>query len=79
VSGIVRRACTRAGAAPAGPRAFRHALGCDLLAAGASLAEIRDVLRHHNITTTAVYARADLAALTVLVRPWPASGRQEAP
>ena len=79
VSGIVRRACARAGAAPAGPRAFRHALGCDLLAAGASLAEIRDVLRHQNITTTALYARADLAALAVLVRPWPASQRPETP
>ena len=79
VSGIVRRACARAGAAPAGPRAFWHALGCDLLAAGASLAEIRDVLRHQNITTTALYARADLGALAVLVRPWPGSQRQEAP
>ena len=77
VSGIVRRACARAGAAPAGPRAFRHALGCDLLAAGASLAEIRDVLRHQDITTTAVCARAGLAALAVLVRPWPASGQEE--
>lgn len=53
VYGIVRRACARAGVAPADPRAFRHALGCGLLAAGASLADIRDVLRHQDITTTA--------------------------
>jgi integrase/recombinase XerD len=71
VYGIVARACERAAIAPAGPRAFRHALGCDLLAAGASLADIRDVLRHQDITTTAGYARADLAAMTPLVRPWP--------
>jgi site-specific recombinase XerC len=77
VYGIAARACVRAGVDPVGPRAFRHALGCDLLAAGASLAEIRDVLRHQNITTTALYARADLAALAVLVRPWPTSPRQE--
>ena len=71
VYGIVARACERAGTAPAGPRAFRHALGCGLLAAGASLADIRDVLRHQDITTTAEYARAGLAALAPLVRPWP--------
>jgi site-specific recombinase XerD len=77
VYGIAARACARAGVVAVGPRAFRHALGCDLLAAGASLVEIRDVLRHRNITTTALYARADLAALTILVRPWPISQRQE--
>jgi site-specific recombinase XerD len=74
VYGIVQRACRRAGVAEAGPRAFRHALGCDLLAAGASLVEIGEVLRHQNIATTALYARVDLAALAalaVLVRPWP--------
>jgi site-specific recombinase XerD len=77
VYGIAQRACARAGVVAVGPRAFRHALGCDLLAAGASLVEIRDVLRHGHITTTALYARVDLAALTVLVRPWPTSQRQE--
>ncbi len=78
VYGIAERACARAGIVPVGPRAFRHALGCDLLAARASLVEIRDVLRHRNITTTALYARADLTAMAVLVRPWPTSPRQEA-
>jgi site-specific recombinase XerD len=74
VYGIVARACQRAGIAPAGPRAFRHALGCGLLAAGATLADIRDVLRHQDLTTTAGYARASLDALSPLVRPWPVAG-----
>jgi integrase/recombinase XerD len=73
VYGIVARACARAGVRQVSPRSFRHGLGCDLLAAGASLAEISDVLRHKNVATTAIYARADLAALVPLVRPWPAS------
>lgn len=75
VYGIVARACARAGVRPASPRSFRHGLGCDLLAAGASLAEISDVLRHKNLAATAVYARADLAALVPLARPWPAGPR----
>jgi len=73
VHGIVARACERAGVPPAGPRAFRHALGCGLLAAGASLADVRDVLRHSDVVTTAGYARPGPDALAALIRPWPGS------
>ncbi len=73
VHGIVARACERAGVPPAGPRSFRHALGCGLLAAGASLADVRDVLRHSDVVTTAGYARPGPGALAALVRPWPGS------
>jgi integrase/recombinase XerD len=73
VHGIVARACERAGIPPAGPRAFRHAPGCGLLAAGASLADVRDVLRHSDAVTTAGYARPGPDALARLVRPWPGS------
>lgn len=76
VYGIVARACERVGVAPPlSPRSFRHGLGCDLLTAGASLVEISDVLRHTDLATTAIYARADLAALAPLVRAWPESHR----
>jgi len=71
VYGIVARACARAAVAPVSPRSFRHGLGCDLLAAGASLVEISEVLRQKDLATTAIYARVDLAALAPLVRPWP--------
>lgn len=73
VYGIVARACERAGVPAAGPRAFRHALGCGLLAAGATLADVRDVLRHSDAVTTAGYARPGPDALAALVRPWPGS------
>lgn len=75
VGAVVTRACTRAGIPPAGPRAFRHAAGHDMLAGGASLAEIRDVLRHRDIATTAAYTRVEVSALRPLARPWP--GRTE--
>jgi integrase/recombinase XerD len=45
-----------------------------LLAAGASLEEVGQVLRHRTGQATATYAKVDFAALAALVRPWP--GRQ---
>lgn len=71
VGAAVQRACTRAGLARIGPRAFRHAVGHDLLQAGASLIEIRDVLRHRDVETTTGYTRVDVSALRALTRPWP--------
>ncbi len=76
VGALIARACTRAGIPLTGPRAFRHAVGHDLLASGASLVEIRDVLRHRDIATTAGYARVGVSALRPLARPWPGSGER---
>jgi site-specific recombinase XerD len=42
-----------------------------MLRAGASLAEIGQVLRHRERKTTAIYARVDRTALRALARPWP--------
>ncbi len=42
-----------------------------MLQAGASLAEIGQVLRHREQKTTAIYAKIDCQALRVLARPWP--------
>jgi integrase len=71
VGQVVKEASTRAGIPVCGPRLLRQALACDLLAAGAGLSEIAQVLRHWNIATTAIYAKADHQALAALVRPWP--------
>ena len=79
VGALVGRACARAGVPLTGPRAFRHAVGHDLLKGGASLVEIRDVLRHRDIETTSAYTRVDVSALRPLARPWPGTGRQQAP
>jgi len=71
VGGIVARACRRAGVPVCGPHRLRHALACDLLARGAGLEEVAQLLRHSDLTTTAVYARADLARLAGLAQPCP--------
>ena len=78
IGALVGRACARAGVARIGPRAFRHAVGHDMLQGGASLVEIRDVLRHRDIETTSAYTRADVSALRPLARPWPGVGKQRA-
>lgn len=54
--------------------ALRHGLAMRLLGQGASLEEVGDVLRHHCVRSTTVYARYDLAALRPLARPWPVPG-----
>jgi site-specific recombinase XerD len=42
-----------------------------MLAAGAGLEEIGQVLRHRSAATTAIYAKADHSALAALAVPWP--------
>jgi integrase/recombinase XerD len=42
-----------------------------MLRAGSPLAEIGQVLRHRSAATTAIYAKADHAALAALALPWP--------
>ena len=75
VSYVVRRACARAGIAAAGAHRLRHTAAASMLAAGGTLAEIGQVLRHARPGTTAIYAKADLLALSPLARPWPGDPR----
>jgi len=75
VSCVVRRASVRAGVAPAGAHRLRHATAVTMLAAGGTLAEIGQVLRHATPGTTAIYAKADMLALSPLARPWPGGPR----
>jgi len=71
ITAVVHRACRRAGIAAFGPHRLRHAVACALLADGASLEEIGQLLRHADQTTTAVYAKADLVRLSELAMPCP--------
>jgi site-specific recombinase XerD len=71
VCGVVHDACVRAGIPPVGPHRLRHTAATGMLRAGASLAEIGQVLRHRERKTTAIYARVDRTALRALARPWP--------
>jgi len=71
VASTVRRACRRAGIAEVGSHRLRHTVACEMVAAGVPLVQIAQVLRHHSLQTTAVYARVDLDRLRLLAAPWP--------
>lgn len=71
VSHVVAAACRRAGLEPFYAHRLRHAAATQMLDAGASLEEIRQVLRHRRDMTTALYAKVDRAALGLVARPWP--------
>jgi integrase/recombinase XerD len=71
VTNLVARACERAGVPRFGPHRIRHAAACDLLAAGASMEEIGQLLRHAQQRTTAIYAKVDQARLAELAMPCP--------
>lgn len=75
VTDVVIRACQRAGIPLVGAHRLRHTAATELLRHGAGLAEIGQVLRHQDQTTTAVYAKVDRAALSPLALPWPGSER----
>jgi len=71
---VVHRACQRAGLPQFGAHRLRHAVACDLLRRGATLAEVGQLLRHRDERTTAIYAKVDLDALRALARPCPQAG-----
>ena len=72
VSDSLRRVCLRCGVGVIGAHRLRHGLATDMLARGASLIEVGQVLRHRDIATTAIYAKVDLDTLRRLAQPWPA-------
>jgi site-specific recombinase XerD len=71
VTQVVGRACERAGVPRFGPHRIRHAAACGLLAAGAPMEEISQLLRHAQQRTTAIYAKVDHARLAELAMPCP--------
>jgi site-specific recombinase XerD len=75
VSAIVSRAAIRAGVPAATAHRLRHTAATELLRAGASLPEVGQVLRHASMLSTAIYAKVDQAALSLVARPWPAGAR----
>jgi integrase/recombinase XerD len=50
---------------------LRHSAATAMLACGAPLTEIGQVLRHRRASTTAIYAKVDIEVLRTLARPWP--------
>jgi site-specific recombinase XerD len=71
VSAIVRRASLRCGLEPLGAHRLRHTVATELLHFGAGLNEIGLVLRHHRLSTTAIYAKVDRSRLVTIAQPWP--------
>ena len=74
---LARRHCAAAGITSGGAHRLRHTLASDLLAAGASLAEIGLVLGHRSPFVTSIYAKVDRLALAELARPWPLTRTRE--
>lgn len=71
VIAVVEAAGARSGTGATGAHRLRHSAATAMLAAGGSLEEIGQVLRHVRPATTAIYAKVDLTALAPLARPWP--------
>lgn len=69
----IRRAFTRAGLPYTSSHLLRHTMANRLLAAGSSLKEVADVLRHRSLTSTQVYAKLDSRRLVEVALPWPGS------
>jgi site-specific recombinase XerD len=63
IGAVLRDACDRAGVARVGTHRLRHTVATELLAAGTPLSEIAPVLRHTNLSSTAIYAKVDRATL----------------
>jgi site-specific recombinase XerD len=71
VTSVVYTASDRAGVPRVGAHRLRHGCATEMLAAGASLGEIGQILRHAAVSTTAIYAKVDFVALRPLAQPWP--------
>ena len=70
---VVARAIERAGVeSPSrGTHILRHSLATRLLREGAPLDAIGALLRHRDVSTTALYAKMDIGLLRQVSQPWP--------
>lgn len=67
----IARATVRAGLGRVNAHRLRHTLAAEMLAGGADLPSIGQVLGHRMLETTAVYAKCDRDTLRRIARPWP--------
>jgi integrase/recombinase XerD len=72
VGSVITRLGARTGnAVPVGAHRLRHSAATGVLAAGGTLTEAAQLLRHANPAATVIYARVDLRSLTGVARDWP--------
>ena len=71
VRAAVGYACDRAGMNRFAAHRLRHTVATEMLRAGAALPDVGQILRHRSLSTTAIYAKIDRAALRELAQPWP--------
>lgn len=74
VTSIVGRAMRQAGIVPGAAHRLRHTAAMGVINRGGGLIEAGQLLRHATMSATGIYARADVAALAVIARPWPTVG-----
>ncbi|MEO5610317.1 MAG: tyrosine-type recombinase/integrase [Ornithinibacter sp.] len=70
ISGIVARLSGVAGIEPIYAHRLRHTAAMDVLAAGGTLTEAKELLGHVYTATTMAYAKVDLTSLRALVVPF---------
>ena len=70
ISGIIARLSDLAGIDRIYAHRLRHTAAMDVLAAGGTLTEAKELLGHVNTVTTMTYAKVDLASLRELVVPF---------
>lgn len=71
IVGLAQRAFRAAGVSHGGAHRLRHTAATQMLARGATMTEIAQVLRHRHVDTTAIYAKVDRSSLRTVARPWP--------
>lgn len=52
---------------------LRHSIASRMLAAGVSMKQIADILRHRSLDTSMIYTKVDLQRLAAVAMPWPGS------
>lgn len=73
VSAVVVATSRRAQVPETRAHALRHSAARQMLRSGSNLSEIAQVLRHTDLATTSVYAKADHATLALVAQPWPSA------
>ncbi len=73
ISRMATRTLARAGIAShprLGAHTFRHTAASQMVNQGASFKDVADVLGHHSLQTTGIYAKLDVEALAAVALPW---------